>query len=215
MIAVSVAAPAQAGNGTDTQALRTAVTAAGITEHLAEFQKIATANGGNRAAGLAGHEASAAYVEKELIAAGYKPERQYFTYDKTVVDTAVLAQITPTPATYEYNVDYTEMSYASEGNVTAAVTAVDVNITGDRASTSGCEDADFATFPAGNIALIQRGTCSFREKADNALEAKASRRDHLQPGQRLHHGRPRSAALRHARPADLHAAGGGHDVRTR
>ena len=88
-------------------------------------------------------------MEKELIAAGYKPERQYFTYDKTIVDTAVLAQITPTPATYEYNVDYTEMSYASEGDVTAAVTAVDVNITGDRASTSGCEDADFAGFTAG------------------------------------------------------------------
>ena len=35
-------------------------------------------------------------------------------------------------------------------------------------STSGCEAADFAGFPAGNIALIQRGTCHFGGKAANA-----------------------------------------------
>ena len=34
-------------------------------------------------------------------------------------------------------------------------------------STSGCEAADFAGFPAGNIALVQRGTCSFADKAGN------------------------------------------------
>ena len=35
--------------------------------------------------------------------------------------------------------------------MTAPVTAIDVNLEGDRASTSGCEDSDFAGFTAGNI----------------------------------------------------------------
>ena len=34
--------------------------------------------------------------------------------------------------------------------------------------------SDFAGFPAGNIALIQRGTCFFRDKVDNAAAAGAS-----------------------------------------
>ena len=60
------------------------------------------------------------------------------------------------------------------GDVTAAVQAVDINLAGDRASTSGCEAADFAGFTPGNIALIQRGSCFFRVKVDNAAAAGAS-----------------------------------------
>ncbi|MEV4562157.1 M20/M25/M40 family metallo-hydrolase [Nonomuraea sp. NPDC049419] len=41
-------------------------------------------------------------------------------------------------------------------------------------STSGCEEADFAGFVAGNIALIQRGTCPFAQKVRNAGFAGAS-----------------------------------------
>ena len=40
-------------------------------------------------------------------------------------------------------------------------------------STSGCEAGDFAGFTPGNIALIQRGTCDFRVKAENAQAAGA------------------------------------------
>ena len=36
-------------------------------------------------------------------------------------------------------------------------------------TTSGCEPADFAGFPDGAVALLQRGTCPFRVKVDNAL----------------------------------------------
>ena len=53
---------------------------------------------------------------------------------------------------------------------------VDINLTGDRASTSGCEAADFAGLNFGganDIALIQRGTCTFAEKAVNAEAAGA------------------------------------------
>lgn len=174
MVIAGVTGPAQAAIPVDSQALRDAVSAEGIIEHLEAFQAIAEANANNRAAGTSGHVASAEYVESQLEAAGYDTWRQTFSYDKTIVDTAVLAQTAPGEVTYQYNVDYTEMDFASEGDVTAAVTAVDINLEGDRTSTSGCEDEDFAGFTAGNIALIQRGTCTFREKAENALQFGAS-----------------------------------------
>jgi Zn-dependent M28 family amino/carboxypeptidase len=41
-------------------------------------------------------------------------------------------------------------------------------------TTSGCEAADFEGFEPGHIALLQRGTCQFNEKAGNAEAAGAS-----------------------------------------
>ena len=64
---------------------------------------------------------------------------------------------------------------------------MDINLTGTAASTSGCEAADFAglNFSGPNdIALIQRGTCSFGVKALNARDRRSRSGDHLQPGQR-------------------------------
>jgi Zn-dependent M28 family amino/carboxypeptidase len=62
------------------------------------------------------------------------------------------------------------------GEVTGAVVPVDVNLTGDRASTSGCEPSDFAGLelsgPA-DVALLQRGTCLFSVKVQNAQAAGA------------------------------------------
>ena len=49
-------------------------------------------------------------------------------------------------------------------------------------STSGCEAADFAGFVAGNIALIQRGTCLFADKVRQRRGRRRLRRDHLQRG---------------------------------
>ncbi|MBG6238392.1 Zn-dependent M28 family amino/carboxypeptidase [Mycetocola sp. CAN_C7] len=177
LIAVGFAGPAYAGNGNGngngnksvSQQLRKAVTATGVNQHLKALQKVADANGGNRAAGTPGHVASAAYMEAKLKKAGYTTWRQPFTYDKSVVDTAVLDQTAPTTVSYEYGVDFVEATNASEGDISGAVQAVDVNLVGDRASTSACEDTDFDNFTAGSIALVQRGTCDFRTKAENAL----------------------------------------------
>ena len=48
--------------------------------------------------------------------------------------------------------------------MTGAVTAV---------ANLGCNASDYAGFPAGNIALISRGACSFAIKATNAQAAGA------------------------------------------
>ena len=66
------------------------------------------------------------------------------------------------------------MDYSGEGDVSAAATAVDVNITGDHAIDQRMRGGGLRQFTAGNIALLQRGTCPFADKAVNAEAAGAS-----------------------------------------
>jgi aminopeptidase S len=62
----------------DARRISEAVTEAALQEHLAALQAIADANGGSRATGTAGFDASVAYVEMTLESAGYRVERQAF-----------------------------------------------------------------------------------------------------------------------------------------
>ncbi|XAS65678.1 M20/M25/M40 family metallo-hydrolase [Micrococcaceae bacterium Sec5.8] len=48
--------------------------------HLEALQRIADDNGGNRASGTSGYEASGRYVEEQLRAAGFTPVRQTFSF---------------------------------------------------------------------------------------------------------------------------------------
>ena len=68
------------------------------------------------------------------------------------------------------------MEYSGSGDVTGNIVPVDVTIppAPTPGSTSGCEASDFASFPAGSVALVQRGTCSFAAKATNAQDAGAA-----------------------------------------
>jgi Zn-dependent M28 family amino/carboxypeptidase len=178
VVMVAVAAPSVAAIPTDTTDLRDAVTLDGVRAHQLEFQHIADANDGIRASGTSGYDASADYVQSVLDDAGYAVERQEFEYEFFVVDEdPVLDPESPDLPAYEPGTDIDVMEYSGAGDVTAPVTPVDLVLPpGAQAntSTSGCEAADFNGFPAGNIALIQRGTCTFRLKADNAAAAGAS-----------------------------------------
>lgn len=89
-------------------------------------------------------------------------------------DTGLLGRVSPDPLAYQKRVDFDRMTHSPSGVVEARLTAVDLSLANPAASTSGCEATDFAAFPAGHIALIQRGTCSFRVKAQNAEAAGAS-----------------------------------------
>lgn len=145
------------------------VTLAGVREHQAAFQGIADANGGVRAAGTAGYDASVQYVVDRMTAAGYDVTLDEFPFEFHALPT--LQQLTPVSAGYEAET----FVGSGTGSVTAAVTAVDVNLALPRDPvTSGCEPADYAGFPAGNIALVQRGTCVFAQKVQNAQDAGAS-----------------------------------------
>jgi Zn-dependent M28 family amino/carboxypeptidase len=144
------------------------VTLEGVRSHQAALQAIADANGGVRAAGTLGYEQSVNYIVGKMTAAGYQVTLNAFPFN--YVPLPIVQQTAPVAASYGAG----NMTGSGSGSATAAVTAVDINLAPPRASTSGCEAADFAGFPAGNIALVQRGTCTFAAKALNAQAAGAS-----------------------------------------
>jgi len=171
-----VAAPAGAGaapNNNNSAKLTQAVTVAGIHEHLDAFQAQADANAGNRFAGFPGHDASAQYVYDRARAAGYDVRFQEFSYD-AAEDLSVLTKVAPPPQrSYLRFIEFLGATTSAPGDVTAPLTAVDLKIPSTGGSTSGCETTDFAGFPVGSIALLQRGTCTFAVKVANAQNAGA------------------------------------------
>jgi Zn-dependent M28 family amino/carboxypeptidase len=159
----ALAAPSQAGcdaraNNTYPKILE-CVRLGEVREHQAALQEIADENDGNRFSGFSGYDASVDYVVETLEAAGYDPEVQ---------------QIAPEAITYVEGEDFEPVTQTDPGDVTADVTPVDLDLGLGNTSTSGCEESDFAGFPAGNIALLQRGTCTFELKAENAAAAGAA-----------------------------------------
>jgi hypothetical protein len=139
------------------------VTTKAVQGHLAALQRIADKNDGNRAALTSGYEESARYVERTLRKAGYRTERDPFTFDREIIDTATLTENSPGSAAYE--VDQMEFSPNSPvGGVTADLVAPTDPL--------GCAATDWSTVVAtGKIALISRGACAFAIKAANAVAA--------------------------------------------
>jgi Zn-dependent M28 family amino/carboxypeptidase len=153
-----------------TQGFRKHVTLAGVREHQAAFQALANAWGGTRSTGSAGGDASAAYIESRLRAAGYLVTSQEFSVPfGNDVTPPILQQVTPFLIDFVHPDAFRTMSYSGNGDVTALIHAVHTNDVD-----SGCHAADFAGFPAGSIALVRRGVCTFRLKASNALAAGAT-----------------------------------------
>ncbi|MFZ5963271.1 M28 family peptidase [Thalassococcus sp. BH17M4-6] len=165
--------------GADTTELREAVTVQGVRQHQAAFQAFADANGGTREASSPGYFASVNYVAQQMSAAGYTVAIQPFEYPFfEELTAAVLEQLSPAPTVYPYFdvTGFVTMTYSGSGDVTGTAQGVDLIIPAAataNTSTSGCEASDFDDFQVGNIAIIQRGTCSFAQKAENAANAGA------------------------------------------
>ncbi|ACZ91583.1 M28 family metallopeptidase [Streptosporangium roseum] len=175
VLPVISAAPAAAAP--DPKAFSQSVKAPAIKRHVEKLQQIADANGGTRAAGTPGHEASVTYVAGKLRGAGYKVTLQEFEFPFfREVTRTVLNRVSPGAKTYVRNTDFKVMTYSGSGNVTGAVQGVDLVLppSPEPSSSSGCEASDFAGFTPGNIALVQRGTCNFQVKAELAQAAGAS-----------------------------------------
>jgi Zn-dependent M28 family amino/carboxypeptidase len=150
------------------------VTLEGVREHQAAFQEIADANGGNRFSGFPGYDASVDYVVERLEAAGYEPEVQEFDYMAfRELGPSTLEQTAPETVSYDQGTDFGVIDQSDPGTVSAPVSAVDLQLGLGNASTSACQPEDFEGFPAGNIALVQRGECTFEIKAENAAGAGA------------------------------------------
>jgi len=177
--ALAMSAPAAAAPQVDTSALRNAVTYDGIHEHLAALQALAVPFEGGaptRATGTEGHWNSVDYVVGRLEAAGYDAIQQDFLADIFVEESAAFARNGVPYPRYdgETGVWYTA-DFSGTGDATAAAVAVDFTPPTDQASASdsGCEAADFGPEVVGKIVLLQRGTCDFGLKVENAQTAGA------------------------------------------
>lgn len=149
--------------------------ASNVMKHLEALQDIATMNDGNRASGQPGYQASIDYVRSRLQRAGYRVEVQAFPFLAFYpVSPGTLSAVAPQPVQYVWEEDFSYADQTDPGNVTAPVVPVDLALGAGNTSTSGCEPEDFAGFPAGAIALMQRGTCPFGQKATNAAAAGAA-----------------------------------------
>ncbi|WP_327089176.1 M28 family peptidase [Nonomuraea sp. NBC_01738] len=172
--------PVQAGGVDDAFAkiLVKQVKGSNVQKHLNALQAIANANGGTRAAGTPGYNASRDYVAGKLRQAGYKVTLQPTDFVEGWVENSapVLNLTAPGAKTYVPNDDFFTFQPSPAGDVTAQVQGVDLTLppTPTPTSTSGCEDADWAGFVPGRIALVQRGTCAFAAKVRNAGNAGAA-----------------------------------------
>jgi Zn-dependent M28 family amino/carboxypeptidase len=173
-----LAPAASAIDRVDTRQLREGVTLDGILEHARAFQSIAIANDDNRAATTPGYDASVTYVTNRLRAAGYRVTHDEFDFPMWTQNApATLAEVSPTPRTFQEGTDYIVAQFGGSGNVTANIVPTnDIQIpdpAGPGMSTSGCEPGDFPPETAGNIALMQRGECPFTQKYQMAKDAGA------------------------------------------
>ena len=131
--------------------------------HLEELQRIADGNGGNRALGTPGYDASVEYVARTLRDAGYTVETPEFTARSFSVQDARLTVDGATIAA-------TVIGFSPPPRPAGSPR----RWRWSRSATSGCEAADFARVPAGAVVLVRRGTCPFGVKSTNAATARAA-----------------------------------------
>ena len=133
-------------------------------------------NGGTRASGTPGYDASVATTSSSACAAPGSPSARRRSLRLLPGDRAV--ELHPHLRRAGHGVrgghEYDVIDYSGSGTASGPVQPVDTNTADPSEITSGCEDTDFAGFTAGNVALVQRGTCTFGEKAVNAEEAGAA-----------------------------------------
>jgi Zn-dependent M28 family amino/carboxypeptidase len=182
---ISASSAVTAPPDVDSTRLEQLVTVDGILEHQQALQHIADLNGGTRYTRTSGYTASAAYVKATLEKAGYDAHYEMFNmpvWNETAPP--VLQQVSPTNKTYvagtaaddnSPSVDFIAFEHSPTKSLTnvKVVPTDDIVIPSPGGTTSGCEMSDFPAATTGAVSLIQRGTCAFTQKLDNAVEAGA------------------------------------------
>ncbi len=152
-----------------------------LWNHMKALQQIADDNPSpadghpSRNSGEPGYKASVDYVAKVMKKAGYNVTIQpykfpYFAYQEP----PTFSEVSPTPQTFALSTDW------NPGQSTGTATNAQIQPAGgivipptpDPSSASGCSPADFSGM-SGKIALVQRGTCNFGVKVQNAEAAGA------------------------------------------
>lgn len=138
-----------------------------IAGHLDAFQQIADANGGIRAAGTPGYEASAAYVAQVMTDLGYQVERHPFDFPFfNEAEPVTLSVGSDTWTSLEW---LHAALYSGSGDVEGVLRLV-----GASSFANGCESSDWNGFAAGSVAMVYGGGgCYTRLKVELAQEAGA------------------------------------------
>lgn len=157
------AAPRQAAAPPEPTAasLTRALDTGDVVAHLRELEGLADANGGNRAAGTPGGERTLDLLAGRLRSAGYAVTEQpvpfpFFEERARPVVTIDGGAALPGIDTLEYS---------PGGEARGALAPV---------AGAGCARADHADIDAGEVAVVTRGTCTLRAKAELAADAGAA-----------------------------------------
>jgi Peptidase family M28/PA domain len=138
------------------------IRATGVREHLRALQEIAEENGGDRAAGTPGADASADYVADRLREAGWRVRLQPVSFP--YFDERSPARLVDAGGeALEEGAEFRTLSYSGSGRMAGPV----------RRFGLGCERAELRALEEGEIAVVARGDCFFRDKARNAEAAGA------------------------------------------
>ena len=137
-----------------------AITRAELSEHLVALQRAADRGGGTRAAGTPGYEASADYVAGRLRAAGWRVRFQSLRFPFFGLRRASL-RLNDRQLRRER--DFQVLSFSGSGRVAGTLRPAD----------DGCSDSDFEGLRPGDVPLVTRPECFFREKAEAAERAGA------------------------------------------
>lgn len=149
-----------------------------VMSYLNELQRIATASDGTRAINTAGFNNTVEYISNYLTAnTNYKVTKTLFPVLTTNLAQSpiFISSINGTRTNHTYSRDvevseFYEMSYTKSTTTTNYLPlAVIPNL--------GCSDNDWrntSPSPAGRVALVKRGDCSFSEKSALASQYKAA-----------------------------------------
>ena len=153
-----------------------------LWNHMQNFQAIANANPSpadghpSRNSGEPGYKASVDYVANLMKAAGYNVTIQTYKFTYYAYKSQpTFSEVSPVSHHYVLGTDWN--SGQSTGTTTSPLQpagGIIIPATPTPSSASGCTASDFNGFIPGRIALIQRGTCNFGVKVQNAQAAGAS-----------------------------------------
>ncbi|MCA1835284.1 MAG: M28 family peptidase [Actinobacteria bacterium] len=139
---------------------------------LAELQGIADRNGGTRAVGTSGYDASVRYVSGELRKAGYQVTEQAFTMP-IFHETQPAALSIDAGGSFAGDEQLHALIYSPSGEVSGRVARVGMDHFGNTTGRNGCSPSDWSEFPAGDVALVGPGSCFRRQQLTNAQQAGA------------------------------------------
>ncbi|QCQ92437.1 M20/M25/M40 family metallo-hydrolase [Rhodococcus sp. SGAir0479] len=157
--------PDDADPPVDGPGLAAAIDTDAVIADLEQLQRVADENGGNRAVGTPGYDASVDYVVGQLEDAGFDVATPEFDVEEFTARTQTLAYsgrdvpveaLTYSPAT-------------PPGGLTARLVPAPAD------DTPGCEATDYdGTDVAGAVVLVDRGSCPFAQKQQVAADLGAA-----------------------------------------